>query len=46
MPFEKSAVIAYQITKTVEITNVFAWGKDYEALYHPGEQADDESQDS
>lgn len=33
VPFEKSAVIAYRIGETVDITNIFYGGRDYEALY-------------
>ncbi len=34
MPFEHSAVIAYQVEDDrVRITNIFYGGKDYEALY-------------
>jgi len=39
-PFERRAVIAYRIVgETVEITNVFYGGRDYEALYRgqPGD---------
>ncbi len=35
VPFEACAVIAYRVTDTVEITNIFYGGRDYEALYHP-----------
>lgn len=34
VPFERRAVIAYVVTATVEITNIFYGGRDYEALYH------------
>jgi len=34
VPFEHSAVIAYVLDTTVEITNIFYGGRDYEALYH------------
>lgn len=34
MPFEHSALIAYRVLDTVEITNVFYGGSDYESLYH------------
>lgn len=33
VPFERSAVIAYLVSDSVEILNVFYGGKDYEALY-------------
>lgn len=33
VPFEKSAVIAYRIGETVDITNIFYGGRNYEALY-------------
>ena len=34
VPFERSAVIAYRVENdTVEITNIFYGGQDYEALY-------------
>lgn len=34
VPFEKNTIIAYRITgDTVEITNVFHGGRDYEALF-------------
>lgn len=33
VPFRRSAVIAYLVGETVEITNVFYGGRDYEALY-------------
>jgi toxin ParE1/3/4 len=33
VPFERTAVIAYRVTGTVEVTNVFYGGRDYEALY-------------
>jgi toxin ParE1/3/4 len=33
VPFERKAVIAYRVTKAVEITNIFYGGRDYEALY-------------
>ncbi|MER9235336.1 type II toxin-antitoxin system RelE/ParE family toxin [Mesorhizobium sp. M0622] len=37
LPFEPTAIIAYRLTDSVEITNVFYGGRDYEALYHAGE---------
>lgn len=33
VPFEKSAVIAYRIGETVDVTNIFYGGRNYEALY-------------
>lgn len=34
VPFERRLVIAYRVTgDTVEITNIFAGGRDYETLY-------------
>lgn len=40
VPFESSAVIAYHVTETVEVVNVFNGGRDYEALFRAGD--DDE----
>ncbi|PDQ20185.1 plasmid stabilization protein [Mesorhizobium sanjuanii] len=37
VPFERTAIIAYQVTNAVEITNVFYGGRDYESLYHVGD---------
>ncbi|GAC1334795.1 MAG: hypothetical protein NVSMB26_18130 [Beijerinckiaceae bacterium] len=31
--FERRAVVAYLVTDTVEITNIFSGGRDYETLY-------------
>ena len=40
-PFEKRAVIAYKVEKDcVRITNIFYGGRDYEALYRSGRDAD------
>ena len=36
VPFERSAIIAYVVRETVEITNVFHSREDYEALYLGG----------
>jgi toxin ParE1/3/4 len=33
VPFERSAVIAYVNADTVEITNIFYGGRDYDALF-------------
>lgn len=33
VPFERSAVIACHVGKTVVVMNVFYGGRDYEALY-------------
>ncbi len=44
VPFERSAVIAYiNEGNRVRITNVFYGGRNYEALYRPGEDDDDAS---
>ncbi|NEJ24910.1 type II toxin-antitoxin system RelE/ParE family toxin [Rhizobium leguminosarum] len=37
VPFEHSAVIAYRVTKAVEIVNVFYGGRDYESLFRAGD---------
>ncbi|NEU14615.1 type II toxin-antitoxin system RelE/ParE family toxin [Methylobacterium sp. BTF04] len=43
VPFERTAVIAYQVEKDrVLITNVFYGGRDFEALYR-GEPPEDEA---
>jgi toxin ParE1/3/4 len=45
VPFEHTAVIAYHVTDTVEITNVFYGGRDYEALYRGRESSEQEDDD-
>ncbi|MFB2553783.1 type II toxin-antitoxin system RelE/ParE family toxin [Ensifer soli] len=40
IPFERSAVIAYVVGKTVDIVGVYYGGRDYEALYQSGEGED------
>ena len=42
VPFETSAVIAYRVAATVDITNIFYGGRDYEALYRGRDPASDE----
>ena len=42
VPFETSAVIAYRVNETVEITNIFYGGRDYEALYRRRKPTRDE----
>jgi toxin ParE1/3/4 len=44
-PFEKSAVIAYEVeANCVRITNVFYGGRDYEALYRGATKAEGDEQ--
>jgi toxin ParE1/3/4 len=41
VPFERSAVIAYVVADTVEITNVFYGGRDYDALFGADDAGDE-----
>ena len=41
VPFERSAVVAYRVGKVIEIVNVFYGGRDYEAVYRSGEDAEE-----
>ena len=40
IPFERAAIIAYQVQDTVRIVNIFYGGRDYEALFR-NETGDD-----
>ncbi|MBN9552119.1 MAG: type II toxin-antitoxin system RelE/ParE family toxin [Alphaproteobacteria bacterium] len=42
VPFERSAVIAYRVGRTVEIVNVFYGGRDYETLYRSQDEGSGE----
>jgi toxin ParE1/3/4 len=42
VPFERKVVIAYRVTDTADITNVFYGGRDYEALYRGAEPEETE----
>jgi toxin ParE1/3/4 len=44
VPFETSAVIAYRVTATVDIINIFYGGRDYEALYRGHEPTADKTE--
>ena len=43
IPFERTAVIAYRVLERVEITNVFYGRRDYEALYRPRDEPENEA---
>ncbi|MGX5831849.1 type II toxin-antitoxin system RelE/ParE family toxin [Mesorhizobium sp. 43Arga] len=37
VPFERTALIAYRVGDTAEVTNIFYGGRDYESLYRSDE---------